>query len=232
MKNYPKAIISLFDHSGNWSNPYKQAGYNVIKVDIKNGVDILNWDYGQHDYKYIHEQKHYGLAGVFERKTIKGVCGILAAVPCTDFALTGAASFAKKDADGTTAKSIELVNKTLEIINFYSEPAYQGEEEMFWCIENPMTRIHKLVPEIGKLKFRFSPNEFAGWSDNPISNQYSKQTWLFGNFNNPEKKELPSLINGLKWKDSKRGTIDQIKEQRSVTPDGFAKAFFAANNTD
>lgn len=218
--NHPKAIISLFDHSGNWSKPYKEAGYNVIQVDIKNGVDIMTWDYGQFDYK----------SG--ERKTIYNVCGILAAIPCTDFALTGAASFAKKDADGTTAKSIELVHKTLEIINFYNEPAYQGDEDMFWCVENPMTRMHKLVPELGKLKFKFSPNEFAGYSDNPESNQYSKQTWLFGNFNNPIKKELPSLINGLKWKDSKRGTVEQIKEQRSVTPDGFAKAFYLANCTD
>lgn len=204
---YPKTLISLFDHSGNWSKPYKKAGWNVIQVDIKNGQDIMTWDYG----------------------SIKNVCIILAAIPCTDFALTGAASFAKKDTDGTTLKSIELVKRTFEIIEYYSEEAYQGEEELIWCVENPMTRIHKICPELGSLKFKFSPNEFAGWSENPESNQYSKQTWLFGNFNKPVKKELPSLINGLKWKDSKRGSIEQIKEQRSITPDGFANAFYDAN---
>lgn len=216
---YPKTLISLFDHSGNWSKPYADNGWNVIKVDIKNGLDIMDWDYGQFDYIRSHP-----------KRTIKNVCGILAAIPCTDFALTGAASFVAKDADGRTAKSIELVNKTIEIINFYNEPAYQWDEELFWCVENPMTRMHKLVPELGNLKFRFSPNEFALYSEKPETNQYSKQTWLFGKFNNPIKNELPSLIDGLKWKDSKRGTIDQIKEQRSVTPDGFAKAFYLANN--
>lgn len=210
--NYPKTVISLFDHSGNWSKPYKDAGWNVIQIDIKNGIDILTWDYLSQD--------------------IKNVCVILAAIPCTDFALTGAASFAKKDSDGTTEKSILLVKKTLEIIKHYSSYWYQGGEELIWCFENPMTRMHKLVPELGSVKFKFSPNEFAVYSDSPESNQYSKQTWLFGNFTPPIKNELPSLINGLKWKDSKRGTPDQIKEQRSITPDGFAKAFYMANTYD
>jgi hypothetical protein len=42
MKNL---LISLFDHSGNASRPYKEAGWKVIQVDIKNGIDILEWNY-------------------------------------------------------------------------------------------------------------------------------------------------------------------------------------------
>ena len=36
-----KTILSLFDYSGNWPYFYKQAGYDVYSLDIKNGFDIL-----------------------------------------------------------------------------------------------------------------------------------------------------------------------------------------------
>jgi hypothetical protein len=211
-----KIIISLFDYSGEWSKPYKENGFKVIQIDIKHGIDIMTWEYWE-DFNSFN-------------CLINQVRGVIAAVPCTDFALCGAASFAKKDSNGTTQKSIELAKKTMEIINYFYDLSYYYLTPFFWCIENPMTRIHKLVPEIGKLKFKFSPNEFAQYSDNPESNQYTKQTWLFGEFNNPIKKPLPSLMTGLKWKDSKRGNREKKSELRSITPDGFAKAFYEANH--
>lgn len=36
-----KTILSLFDYSGHWSKPYKDAGYDVYQCDIKLGIDIL-----------------------------------------------------------------------------------------------------------------------------------------------------------------------------------------------
>ena len=36
-----KTILSLFDITGNWSQPYLEAGYNVLRHDIKDGWDIL-----------------------------------------------------------------------------------------------------------------------------------------------------------------------------------------------
>ena len=106
----------------------------------------------------------------------------------------------------------------------------EGDTRFFWCIEKPMSRIHSLCPELGEVKFKFSPNEFAGWSINPESNQYSKQTWLWGQFNSPIKKPMPSNMTGLQWKDSKRGNREQKSELRSITPDGFANAFYDANH--
>ena len=88
-----KVIISLFDYTGNWSKPWKENGYEVIQIDIQRGQDILVWN-----YKKIDKESVYG---------------VLAAVPCTDFALSGAKHFAKKDKEGTTKKSKELVYKTL-----------------------------------------------------------------------------------------------------------------------
>jgi len=40
-KMIPKTTLSLFDYSGNWSQPYAEVGHNVIQVDIKHGIDIM-----------------------------------------------------------------------------------------------------------------------------------------------------------------------------------------------
>lgn len=60
-------ILSLCDHSGNWSRPYEEAGYQVVRVDIKAGQDVrlIEW-------------------------RDEPVHGILAAPPCDHFALSGA----------------------------------------------------------------------------------------------------------------------------------------------
>jgi hypothetical protein len=162
----------------------------------------------------------------WDYKTISSVYGILAAVPCTDFAISGARHFATKDADGTTAKSIALVYKTIEIIHHFN-PA-------FWVIENPMSRIHKCVPELGSVKFKFNPCDFAaynfanGYTDLD-EDRYNKQTWLWGKFNEPVKKYLEPLEKDCPQWRKYGGKSLKTKNARSATPHGFAKAFFEAN---
>jgi hypothetical protein len=197
--NNEKTIISLFDYSGNWSKPYKQNGYNIIQVDIKLGIDVFNWYY----------------------KKIQNVYGILAAVPCTDYALCGAKYFKEKDLKGITNNSNKLVNKTKEIIDYF-KPNLK-----FWVIENPMSRIHKLNPWLGNVKYKFNPCDFAKYDPQPKNSQYNKMTWLWGDFNNPIPKPLPALITGLKWKD--QFTKKDRQEKRSITPLGFAYAFYLSN---
>jgi len=191
-------IISLFDYSGNWSKPWRKE-FEVIQIDIKLGIDILIWN-----YKNIEKNNVYG---------------ILAAIPCTDYALSGAKHFKIKDRDGRTEKSNLLVKKTMEIINYFNPK--------FWVVENPMSRIHKLNPELGRVKFKFHPYEFAGWNNNK-EEQYQKTTWLFGNFTSPEKKPLPNVL-GQKLYRNYGGKSERTKELRSITPMGFSKAFFEAN---
>lgn len=193
-----KVVLSLFDYSGNWSRPYRENGYEVIQADIKLGTDILTWDY----------------------KQIPKVYGILCAVPCTDFALSGAKWFAEKDSDGRTRKSIDLVKKSHEIIKYFNPE--------FWVIENPMSRMHKLCPFIGEVKFKFHPYEFAQYDPIPRNSQYQKTTWLFGKFNNPIKKPMEN-IDGQKLHNKLGGKSERTKELRSITPLGFAKAFYESN---
>ena len=45
-------VFSLFDLSGAWSQPWKDAGYQVIQVDIQEGVDVedmFNWQYWRNE---------------------------------------------------------------------------------------------------------------------------------------------------------------------------------------
>ena len=198
-------ILSLFDYSGNWAFPYKQNGYKVIQIDLQLGQDILTWDYTK-----IPKDE---------------VFGILAACPCTDFALSGARYFARKDKDGSTDKSKQLVYKTLEIVNYF--------KPKFWVIENPMSRIHKCCPELGKVKYKFNPTDFAGYLDDISSqneNRYNKQTWLFGQFNIPIKKRLEPLQKYFPGFLNYGGSSLKTKNARSITPLGFAYAFYDSNH--
>lgn len=198
----PKAILSLFDFTGNWSKPYMEQGYEVVRIDLQRGFDLMDWDYK-----------------VFPRTYFKG---ILAAVPCTDFAISGAKWFTEKDQNGSTFESIVLIYKTLAIIQWF-RPGLN-----WWVIENPMSRIHKLCPELEKVSLRFNPYEFAGHDPIPRNSQYQKQTWLWGNFKEPLKKPLAN-IDGAKYYNSLGGGSTRTKNARSATPLGFAYAFARAN---
>ena len=124
-----KTLLSLFDYTGNWAKPFAEGGWNVIMWDIKHErnffdifSDVMN---ANADYFYEHIFDNFGT-----------VDGILAAVPCTDFAVSGARWFAEKDKNGSTQKSIELVYQTLRIIDLCMPD--------FWVIENPISNISSL----------------------------------------------------------------------------------------
>lgn len=63
-----KLILSLYDHSGNWSAPYRRSkDYDVIQIDLqRDGTDTRLLEFTDHVY------------------------GILSAPPCTVFAGSGA----------------------------------------------------------------------------------------------------------------------------------------------
>ena len=192
--NSDKTILSLFDESGVWSAPYVHAGYNVIQVDIQNGVDVL--DLGI-DY--------------FADCGIDDVYGVLAACPCTHFANSGARWFADKDAAGVTQEGIDLVNRTLDIVDYF--------QPEFWAIENPMGRI-KTLCGLPSARLYFQPHHFG--------DPYTKRTQLFGFFNANLRpcNVLPtegSRVHRL------RGDVPEQKKARSLTPEGFAYAFFEQN---
>lgn len=194
-----RTILSLFDHSGNWSEPYRKSGYDVYQVDIKYDIDVLELDPSELPFDQV--------------------WGILAAPPCTDFSSSGAQYWGVKDSDGRTEHSMNLVSKVLELVDYYNPN--------WWVLENPVGRLSKLFPELGK-PFYFNPHEFAGWLDDPVSDQYTKKTGLWGKFTFPEKRNLPP-IQGNSPIMKLGGKREKTKELRSVTPRGFATAFYHSN---
>ena len=191
-----KTIISLFDYSGAWSQPYRDAGYDVIQVDIKHGQDI-RWAYHMD----------------------KDVQGILMAPPCTAFAVSGAQYWKKKDEDGRTLEGMALVDASLRFVAIYNP--------VWWVLENPVGRLKRYI---GAAEYWFDPCEYAGWlpKDEQYDEQYTKRTGLWGSFTIPEKKDLPS-VQGSKMHAKYGGKSERTKELRSMTPRGFALAFFNAN---
>lgn len=204
-----KTILSLFDYTGTWSAPYKQAGYNVIQVDIKRGVDVF-----EVLQDAIFQHVDYGST----------VHGILAAPPCTDFAGSGARWWNDKEKqpakydgicpfewDNTVDLSVGLVLATLFIIELL--------KPSFYAIENPVGRITRLVPELGQ-PWYFNPCDFG--------DPYTKKTAIYGHFNKPDHTPVLSLFGSEMWA-KYGGKSDRTKAMRSVTPKGFAAAFFNAN---
>lgn len=199
-----RIILSLFDYTGHWSEPYRKAGYTVWQRDIKLGADI---------FEDVQE-------AMYDRSEGLRVHGILAAVPCTDFANSGARWWKQKEKepgpenpwcsfDNRTEYFVGMVLATLAIIEWL--------EPKWWVIENPRGRIRNLVPEIGAPKLVFQPWQFG--------DPYMKETFLYGQFN-PKLPQTPVLpLEGSKM--HRMGS--QQQDERSITPKGFARAFFLAN---
>lgn len=190
--NSNKTILSLFDYTGNWSLPYRENGYEVIQIDVKLGQNILDWDY----------------------KSVDSVYGILCAPPCTHFSSSGARWWRDKDADGRTEEHLRLIDKTLEIIDYFNP--------VFWVLENPVGRLYRLRPQLGE-PWYFDPYEFG--------DPYTKKTGLWGKFSLPKKNPVKPIrvCEQGSWVQRLGGKSERTKTLRSATPMGFAYAFYNAN---
>jgi hypothetical protein len=205
MKNKEKLILDLCGGTGSWSKPYRDAGYHVEVVTIP-----------EHDVRHYDAQHLWGHIGVY---------GILAAPPCTMFSF--ARTNAKKPRD--LQEGMECVRACLDIIWKQMEiQQATGKKTLplkFWALENPYRGF--LPKFLGKPAMVFNPWEFG--------DPYTKETAIWGNFNEPIKTEtkkpkttkfdyLPTReIHGEFY-----GKYDR-QTRRSITPEGFAKAFFEAN---
>lgn len=238
-----RTLLSLFDYSGQWSDPFRNGGWNVIQWDIKLS-DLMDINILQDAETCL--------------EMFENVDGIIAAVPCTDFTNSGAQYWPLKDENGKTVESLELVYQVQRLADLFTptDPEYDGT--FFWSIENPVGRLSKLVPELGQ-PYYFNPWEFAGYT-NPTTNDlkkldflrlkkgngvtsdeldfilktnaYSKKTGLWGEFNrNLKKKPIEPVKASAQGTYTQRfgGKSDKTKELRSNTPIGFAQAFYEAN---
>lgn len=189
-----KIIFDLCAGSGSWSKPYKDAGYDVVEIDIKTNQDVR-------------------LIQIGDMAEKEDVHGILAAPPCTHLSGSGARWWEGKGKDALI-EALSIVDACLRAVIVFKPD--------WWCLENPVGR---LVHYLGKPKMYFHPNEYAGWADNPQDEAYTKKTCLWGEFKIPEKNPVESTSQKI-WRmppSPDRGAL------RSITPSGFAKAFFESN---
>lgn len=203
--NHDKQIVSLFDYSGEWSRPYREAGYSVLQVDVKLGTDVYS--------PLVELEDPYSASPGALRK----VYGVLAAPPCTDFSGSGAQYWKAKDADGRTKASMALIERTVELIDLWNPT--------FWVLENPVGRLNTLFPWL----VPYGPKYIQPWW---YGDGYTKKTGLWGQFLMPIQtcfdKPDPVCPQGS-WVQRLGGSSARTKELRSMTPPGFARAFFEAN---
>ena len=176
-----KVILDLCGGTGAWSQPYKDAGYDVRLVTLPD-KDVRLF------------------------MPPNTVYGILAAPPCTHLASSGARWW-KQKGEAALLEALSIVDACLRII-LISRPK-------FWALENPVGR---LIHYLGPPKMYFHPCDYG--------DPWTKKTVLWGNFNPPFKKPVMPM---------KKSPIHYMPPSedrsifRSITPRGFAMAFFKAN---
>ena len=220
LENSEKIILDLCGGTGSWSRPYQENGYDVRVITLP-GHNICDKEL----QRVLVDLNPYG---------------ILAAPPCTMF------SFARTNAKTPRdlKEGMECVRSCLNVIwscmEIKQATAKKTLPLQFWALENPYHGFLKKF--LSEPKFIFDPWEFG--------DGYQKKTALWGHFNEPKKKPIPMTketkakaktnshlhtlgvkFDYLKSKDIHPEYFGKFDRQtrRSITPAGFANAFFEAN---
>ncbi len=228
-----RTVLSLFDFSGVWAHAFELFGCNVVQIDLKLGGDVRRWS------------ARSLLAELLQAFPV--IDGVIAAPPCTAFARSGAHAWTAKDSDGRTADAVHLVRQALRTVDFLKPD--------FDALENPVGRIARVVPELGAPALAFDPCDFAGWTASAAdvdalerlrarggaltsdevalvrrTGAYTKRTLLWGRFAAPPRRRIEPIRCTAQgsWTQALGGARESTKAERSVTPEGFALAFAAA----
>ena len=168
---------------------------------------------------------------------ISDVYGILVAPPCTEF------SFAKTNSKypRKIKEGMEIVIACLKIIwecqYKLPTPLAKRTNLKFWALENPYGLLRRYL---GHPVMIFNPYDFG--------DAYQKKTCLWGYFNKPKKNSLKEYskdyIHTISPNGKRLKKFDMLasrdiapeyfnkltrQERRAITPAGFAKAFYEAN---
>lgn len=202
-----KTILSLYDLTGTWSRFYEESdGYTVRRADLAGTGEDLRLltieDLGV-DLDTVH--------------------GIIAQPPCTHFAVSGARWWKKK--------GDKAIRDGLALVDLVYRWVAQCPNLEWWVLENPVGRLGRWI---GSPVAYYNPHEYAGYGETEEErelNRYTKKTCLWGEgWTLPPKRDLG------KHPDPKIGErIHRMApgvnraHARSVTPSGFARAWFEAN---
>lgn len=197
-------VLSLCDRTGNMVQPWLDAGYQAVTVDLQESATA-------------HPARHHFVADVtrwryplrFGQPAI-----VFAFPPCTDLAVSGARWFRGKGM-GALIKALTIVDACREICETSGAP---------WMLENP---VSTLATYWRKPDHSFHPWWFAGLE---LSDNYTKKTclWTGGGFAMPTADLHPELSRPDDRIHKAPPSADRA-DFRSSTPMGFARAVFQAN---
>lgn len=218
MENRDKLILDLCGGTGSWIKPYADAGYRV-KVLTLPEYDVCKVAF------FPNCMVFYSPESVGKQYLIEydAVYGILAAPPCTMFSFCRTVAKEPRDLKG----AMDIVQACLDIIwhcQYKTKIDTQKKPPLkFWALENPNGMLKYFL---GLPVFQFNPYDFG--------DDYKKNTHLWGYFNFPEKKPIKCTkpkFDKLLSKEIQPEFYGKLTrtERRSMTPPGFAKAFFEAN---
>lgn len=134
------------------------------------------------------------------------IYGVLAGPPCDHFAGSGARWWEGKG-ESALLEGLAVADSCMRFILVH--------KPKFWCLENPVGRLSKYY---GKPVMTFQPWEYG--------DPYQKRTCLWGDFNIPVKTPVVPTDGQKIWK---MAPGPERKAKRSITPSGFARAFYEAN---
>ena len=137
-------------------------------------------------------------------KTDYEIYGMLAAPDCTHLASSGARWW-KEKGEQALIEALSLSDACIRIAMFYNP--------VFWALENPVGRLRRYYRDPTLI---FDPCDYG--------DPYTKKTLVWGKFNIPKKNKVKPTQGSRMHNMS-----SSWKRQRSITPTGFAKAFFEAN---
>jgi len=197
-----KIILDLCGGTGNWSKPYKTAGYDVRIITLPEH-DLFKYN----DYK----------------KFINNVHGILAAPTCTHFSLARTTAKTPRDLKG----AMELIRRCMDII----EDCRINGDLKFWALENPVGYLRQFLgkPPLTFNPSDYGANytkktDLWGYYNFPKKSkkELTKEEIERCSINN---RILPELPEGYILPSNFRPQ----QARRSMTDEHFAYAFYKAN---
>lgn len=112
---FGKVIISGYDYTGRWSEPYVEAGYDVRRIDIQHGKDVRL-------LRFLDNPPH----------------GLILQPPCTHFTVSGARWWAEKG-DAALLDALALVDAGMRLVALYARYL------KWWVLENPVGRLSDYI---------------------------------------------------------------------------------------
>ncbi len=197
-------VLSLCDRTGVMVKPWLEAGYRCVIVDLQHPAgettDGLLTIVGADVATWLPPREEYAAAFAFP--------------PCTHLASSGARWFADKGL-AALIDGLRLVEACRRILEWTGAP---------WALENPQGRLSSVWRQPD---YSFDPYEYGGWADG--ADAYTKRTclWTGGGFVMPPRRPVVP-VEGSRM--HRLGPSPDRADLRSVTPEGFARAVFAANS--